>query len=355
MNNKLNFALIGCGRVSENHLKALTAPSMPTNLVAIADQDPVKAAEKSAKYKIPHYTDCHEMLRQHPEIQVINIAAPTGYHANIVTGLARYGKHIVTEKPMALTLKDCDEMIAACRANNCRLFVIKQNRFNPAVAAARRAYDEGRFGKIVMVTARVRWRRDHAYYTDGWHGTWALDGGVMSQQASHHLDLLQWFLGPVESVQCQAATRLLKMEAEDTAAAILKGANGALGVFEATVAARPENIEGSLSILGEKGTVVIGGVAVNHIHYWKFEDCRPGDETVSSLASEQVTHVYGSGHGPYIQNVVEAILHNKPGLVEGDEGRKDIAILTALYESAASNGAPLAPGCAIKYSRLGKA
>ncbi|MDR1192454.1 MAG: Gfo/Idh/MocA family oxidoreductase [Verrucomicrobiales bacterium] len=354
MDAKLNFALVGCGRVSENHLKTLTSPAMPTRLVAVADCDAARARAKGEKYGVPHYADYHEMLARHPETQVINIAAPTGYHAGLVCDLARHGKHLVTEKPMALTVGDCDRMLAVCRARGCRLFVVKQNRFNPAVIAARRAYDEGRFGKIVMVTARVRWRRDDAYYTDGWHGTWSLDGGVMSQQASHHLDLLQWFLGDITGVQCQTATRLLNMEAEDTAAALLKGANGALGVFEATVAARPENIEGSLSIMGERGTVIIGGIAVNHIQYWKFEDHRAEDDHWPARASENVSHVYGSGHGPYLRNVVEAIVSGKPALVEGDEGRKDIAILTALYESAATDGALLAPGCAINHSRLGR-
>jgi predicted dehydrogenase len=193
-----------------------------------------------------------------------------------VIDLARYGKHIVTEKPMALAVSDCDEMIAACKKNNCRLFVIKQNRFNPAVVAARKALEEGRFGKMVMGTVRVRWRRYQKYYEqDNWHGTWALDGGVMSQQASHHLDLLQWFMGPILQMTCKTATRLLNIEVEDTALATFEFTSGALGAFEATVATRPEDLEGSLSLLGEKGSVIIGGHAVNKILYWKFEEPRP--------------------------------------------------------------------------------
>lgn len=352
---KLNFALIGCGRVSENHLAALTSSEVPARLVAVADVDQSRAQQKGAKYGVPAYTDFQTMLAEHPEIEVVDITTPTGYHAAHVQAVARFQKHVVVEKPMALTLKDCDAMLAACRQNGRRLFVVKQNRFNSAVQAARCALAAGRFGNLVLVTVRVRWRRDQSYYdADCWHGRWALDGGVMSQQASHHIDLLQWFLGPIESVQCQAANRVLRLEAEDTAAAIFKATSGALGILEATVAARPRNLEGSLSILGEKGSVVIGGVAVNQIIYWEFTEPLPEDEVVHQQASQAVPNVYGNGHAPYLRDVAEAILDNRPGLVEGTEGRKNVEILTALYESAASGGAKLHPGCPIVRSQLGR-
>ena len=352
---KLNFALIGCGRVSENHLAALTMPDVPARLVAVADVDPLRAQQKGAKYGVPAYTDFQEMLAKHPDIEVVDIATPTGYHAAHVQAVARLAKHVVVEKPMALTLEDCDAMLTACRQNGRRLFVVKQNRFNSAVQAARRAFEAGRFGNLVLVTVRVRWRRDQSYYdADHWHGRWALDGGVMSQQASHHIDLLQWFLGPLESVQCQAANRVLRLEAEDTAAAIFKAKNGALGILEATVAARPRNLEGSLSILGEKGSVVIGGVAVNQVVLWEFSEPRPEDEVIHQEASQAVPNVYGNGHAPYLRDITEAILDNRPALIEGIEGRKNVEILTALYESAASNGARLSPGCPVVHSRLGR-
>jgi predicted dehydrogenase len=295
------------------------------------------------------------MLKAHPEVDVITVATPTGYHARHVVDLARYGKHIVTEKPMALRVADCDKMIAACRKHGGRLFVVKQNRFNPAVVAARQALEKGRFGKQVMGTVRVRWRRTQQYYEqDNWHGTWELDGGVMSQQASHHLDLLQWFMGPIDTMQCLSGTRLMNIPVEDTAVAIMKFKSGALGAYEATVATRPEDLEGSLSLLGEKGSVMIMGPAVNRITYWRFSEEEPGDAEVVQRFSEEVPNVYGRGHGPYIANVVEAILHNKPGLVEGPEGRKNIEILTALYESAACGGKIVKPGCPVRHSRLGK-
>ena len=351
----LNFAMVGCGRVSENHLAAIASGHFPGRLVGVADVVAERAKAKGDNYQVPAYTDYHELMQKHPEVDVINIATPTGYHAEHVIDLARYGKHIVVEKPMALRVRDCDAMIAACRKHGGRLFVVKQNRFNPAVVAARQALDDGRFGKMVMGTVRVRWKRTQSYYEqDNWHGTWALDGGVMSQQASHHLDLLQWFMGPIASMSCQTATRLMTIEVEDTALAMLRFQSGALGAFEATVASRPEDLEGSLSLLGEHGSVIIGGHAVNKILYWKFAEERPEDAAVKQAFSQDVPNVYGRGHTPYLANVVAAVQSATPALVEAPEGRKNIQILTALYESAARGGAVVKPGCAIRRSRLGQ-
>ena len=350
----MHAALIGCGRVSENHLAAITGSPF-SHLVAVCDVDPNKAQEKGEKNHVPFYTDYHKMMHAHPEIEIVHIATPTGYHARHVIDLAQHGRHIIVEKPMALTVADCDAMIKVCSKNNCRLFVVKQNRFNPAVLAARRAMEEGRFGKMVLGTVRVRWQRTQKYYEqDNWHGTWELDGGVMSQQASHHLDLLQWFMGPIETMQCQTATRLMQIEVDDTAAALFRFTSGALGIFEATVAARPEDLEGSLSLMGEGGSVIIGGHAVNKILYWKFIEPRPEDEQIIEEFSQDVPNVYGRGHKPYMEDVISAIKNSGQALVEGPEGRKDIEILTALYESAACNGKVVTPGCRIVKSKLGK-
>jgi len=352
---KLKFAVIGCGRVSNNHLKALTSGKIDGELIAICDVDEKKAKAKSEEFKVPCYLDYHEMMKKHHELDVVDIATPTGYHARHVIDVAQYGKHIVVEKPMSLRVSDCDAMIKACADHKCRLFVVKQNRFNPAVVSARQALDSGRFGKMVMGTVRVRWKRVQAYYEqDDWHGTWELDGGVMSQQASHHLDLLQWFMGPIESMQCITATRLLDIEVEDTSLATFKFKSGALGAYEATVASRPEDLEGSLSLLGEKGTIIIGGHAVNKILYWKFQDEQPDDMHMVTASSQEVPNVYGHGHSPYLANVIDAIVNNKPALVEAPEGKKNIEILTALYESAALGGQKVHPGCAVTKSLLGR-
>jgi len=353
--DSLRFGVVGCGRIAGNHLRALAADHVPAQLVAVADVKEDRARACAEQYRVPYYLDYHEMLTRHPEIDVIDVLTPTGYHARHVIDLARYGKHFVVEKPMALQVSDCDRMIAACRRHGCRLFVVKQNRYNPAVVAARRALEDGRFGKIVMGTVRVRWKRDQAYYArDSWRGTWELDGGVMAQQASHHLDLLQWFMGPVQQLQCQIATRLLQIEVEDTAAALFRFESGALGVFEATTATRPTDLEASLSLLGERGSVILGGNAVNRIEHWQFDPELPEDAHVRAAASQDVPNVYGHGHGDYLTAVVRSILGNQAGMVEGAEGRKNVAILTALYESAARGGVPVPPDVRIRKARIGR-
>jgi UDP-N-acetyl-2-amino-2-deoxyglucuronate dehydrogenase len=351
----LKFGIVGCGRISENHLRALAAPVPGAELVAVADINESRARAKSEAYHVPGYVDAHDMLKRHPDIDVLSILTPTGYHARHVIDLAPYGKHFVVEKPMALRVADCDEMLAACRQHGGRLFVVQQNRYNAAVVAARRALDSGRFGKMVMGTVRVRWKRDQAYYEqDAWRGTWELDGGVIAQQASHHVDLLRWFMGPVEQVQCRIATRLMSIEVEDTAAALFTFESGALGVFEATTATRPHDLEASLSLLGEGGTVILGGNAVNRVEHWQFDAPTEEDAQVRTGASRDVPNVYGHGHVDYLADVVQAIITGRPGLVEGDEGRKNIEILTALYESAARGGTPVPPGVEIVKSRLGR-
>lgn len=357
IDGKLGFAQIGCGRVSRNHLDAFARQDFPGRLVAVCDVVAAKAAEKSAKYGgVPAYTDYAEMLAKHPEIDVVDIATPTGLHARHVIDVLGTGRHVVVEKPMALRVEDSKAMIAAAKKARRRLFVVKQNRFNTAIQAARKALEEGRFGALVMGTVRVRWKREQPYYEqDDWHGTWALDGGVMSQQASHHLDLLQWFLGDVASVRCDAATRLLDIEVEDTAAATLRFTSGAIGIFEATVCARPEDMEASISLLGEKGSVIIAGKAVNQIVHWKFAEPRADDAETIQRCSSEIPDVYGHGHEPYLRNVAEAILAKRPALVEGPEGLKNVRILTALYESAACDGDRKKPGCRIVKSKLGRA
>lgn len=349
----MNVALVGCGRVAYKHLSAIDELGDEASLVAVCDTDASKVPDRD----VPFYTDYHQMMEAHPEIDLVNVLVPTGYHADVVTDLAKYGRHILTEKPMALTVADCDRMIDACQKNNVKLFVVYQNRYNDAVRAAREAFDDGRFGKIVMGTVRVRWCRQQSYYEqDNWHGTWALDGGVMSQQSSHHIDLLQYFFGPVEAVQCQHATRLLDIEVEDTAAALFRFKSGSLGVFEATVAARPDNLEGSLSILGETGTVEVGGIAVNEIKTWNFTEKQADDDSIHESASKQVPNVYGHGHTNNLHDVIRNIREDIyiPSLCDGENGRENIKTLTALYESAARNGKLLKPGAEPRYSRLGR-
>jgi predicted dehydrogenase len=235
---------------------------------------------------------------------------------------------------MALRLSDADDMIRVCDANDIRLFVVKQNRFNVPVVQLRKALDEGRFGKLVMGTVRVRWSRNQAYYDqDSWRGTWAYDGGVLANQASHHVDLLEWLMGDVSSVFAKSSTALVDIEAEDTGLVILTFSNGALGAIEATTATRPSDLEGSISILGEGGSVEIAGFAVNEIRTWQFVESREDDREVVERYSVNPPDVYGYGHKAYYDHVVDCIRNSAPQLVDGLEGRRSLELITAIYES----------------------
>jgi predicted dehydrogenase len=336
----LRFALVGCGRIARKHAGNLGEGKITNaKLTAVCDIVPERAKEYGEKYSVPWFSDMHEMMKEMgDQIDVLNILTPSGDHANNTVDLAPYGKHIVVEKPMALTLSDADRMIRACDEHGVRLFVVKQNRFNLPVVKTREALESDRFGKLVMGTVRVRWCRDQAYYDqDQWRGTWSQDGGVFANQAIHHVDLLQWMMGDVESVYAKGATQLVNIEAEDTGVVVLKFKNGALGVIEATTATRPHNLEGSVSILGEKGTVEIGGFAVNEMKVWNFVDKQDEDENALGEFKQNPPDVYGFGHTEYLNNVVHSILDKKSALVGGLEGRKSLELVSAIYESIETN------------------
>jgi len=331
----LNFALVGCGRIARKHAEILAGGFVSGGrLSAVCDIKEERAREFGKKYNLPWFTDMHRMMESVREIDVVNILTESGAHARNVLDLARYGKHLVVEKPMALTVADADRMIESCDRAGVKLFVVKQNRYNLAVQRLREALEKGRFGRLVLGTVRVRWCRTQEYYDqDPWRGTWADDGGVFSNQASHHVDLLEWMLGEPVSVFAKSRTALVNIETEDTGIAVLKFANDALGIVEATTAARPKDLEGSLSILGENGTVVIGGFAVNQIVTWNFRDALPEDETIHSQGSQDVPNVYGFGHVPYLEKVVDCIANGTPALVDGLEGRRSLELISAIYES----------------------
>lgn len=351
----IKFALIGCGRIVKKHIDALN--EIPNaKLVAVCDLDvnkAKKATEHCANVKV--YQSYDEML-QNEVVDVVSILTPSGLHPQHTVDVVRkYKKHVIVEKPMALRLSDADEMIRACDENGVRLFVVKQNRYNLPVVKVREALEAGKFGKMVMGTVRVRWARDQAYYDqDEWRGTWELDGGVITNQASHHIDLLEWMLGEPVSVMAKTETYLADIEADDTAAAIIKFRSGALGIVEATTAVRPINLEGSLSLMGEKGSVVIGGFAVNKMETWRFTDCQDDEcEAIEQKFAEMPDNVYGFGHKRYIENVIDCILNNKRALVDGIEGRKSIELINAMYESA-ETGKEVFLSFNPKYSKLGQ-
>ena len=330
----LKFGLVGCGRIAKRHSELLGLNQIENaSLIAVCDIDEEKAKKIAEQFNVPYYTDMDEMM-QKESIDVVSVLTESGYHAKNVTNLAKYGKHIVVEKPMALTLDDADAMIKACDENGCKLFVVKQNRFNVPVVKLREAMDEKRFGKLVLGTIRVRWSRDQSYYDQAWwRGRWDMDGGVLTNQASHHVDLLEYMMGDVESVFAKSTTALVNIEAEDTAIVTLKFKNGALGIIEATTAVRPKDLEGSISILGEAGTVEIGGFAVNKMLHWNFTHKKEGDDEVMEKYSVNPPNVYGFGHQAYYEHLVDSILNNKKQLVDGLEGRKSLELISAIYES----------------------
>ena len=332
----LGFALLGCGRIAKKHADILgTGQIAAANLVAVCDTVESRARQFGEKYGVPWFVDMHSMMdKMHKQVHVVCVLTESGNHCRHTVALSRYGKHIIVEKPMALTLDDADMMIKVCDEAGIKLFVVKQNRYNLPVQKLREALDSGRFGKLVLGTVRVRWCRTQQYYDqDSWRGTWALDGGVFSNQASHHVDLLEWIMGEPESVFARATTALVDIEAEDTGVAIIKFRNGALGVIEATTATRPVDLEGSLSVLGERGSVEVAGFAVNEMRVWNFVDPNENDADVLTKYNQNPPNVYGFGHLAYLKHVTEAILEGRPTLVDGLEGRKSLELISAIYES----------------------
>ncbi|RKQ58720.1 putative dehydrogenase [Vogesella indigofera] len=330
----LKFALIGCGRIAKRHAELLGLKQIEgAQLAAVCDLSPSKAKSIGDRFSVPYYTDMHQMM-QEKDIDAVVVLTESGNHARNVVDLAQYGKHIIVEKPMALTLDDADAMIRACDNAGVKLFVVKQNRFNVPVVKLREALEQGRFGKLILGTVRVRWCRPQEYYDQApWRGTWAMDGGVLTNQASHHVDMLEWMLGEVDSVFARSTTALAKIEAEDTAVVTLKFRNGALGIIEATTAVRPKDLEGSISVLGEGGTVEIAGFAVNKMKVWNFVESMPGDDAVMETYSVNPPNVYGFGHQAYYEHVVDCIKNNRRHLVDGLEGRKSLELINAIYES----------------------
>ena len=334
--DRIKFGIVGCGRILKKHADAINENlADKAELVAVCDINIEKANKAGQKYNVPYHKDFNQMLTKHPNIEVVTVLTESGNHARHTIDIVnKYKKHIVVEKPMALTLNDADEMIRTCDLNGVKLFVVKQNRYNLPVIKLRKALEEGKFGKLVMGTVRVRWSRPQSYYDmDDWRGTWKMDGGVFTNQASHHIDLLEWMLGDPVSVFAKSATALVNIETEDTGVAVINFSNGALGIVEATTATRPKDLEGSISILGEKGAVEIGGFAVNKIKTWNFENCSKEEREKSFKNNENPPNVYGFGHIRYLDNVCESIRNGAPALVDGLEGRRSLELINAIYES----------------------
>ena len=331
---KLRFGLIGCGKIAKRHANLLGKGEIEgAELQAVCDFEKARADAFAKEYGVKAYYDLKEMASA-DQVDAVSVLTPSGLHANNIKELAEFGKPIVVEKPMALQLSDADEVIEACDRYGVKIFVVKQNRFNAPIMHLRKAVDEDRFGKLVLGTVRLRWCRPQAYYDEApWRGTWQHDGGVLTNQASHHIDLLVWMMGEVESVFAKATCALADIEAEDTAVVTLKFRNGAWGIIEATTATRPKDLEGSLSVMGEKGSVVVGGFAADRLETWQFEDSVPEDEVVFEAHGSNPKHPYGYAHKLYYEHVVDCITNDKRQLVDGLSGRRSLELISAIYES----------------------
>ena len=264
----------------------------------------------------------------------VALCTPSGLHPRHGIAAARAGKHVICEKPMAISLEDADELVRECDEAGVQLFVVKQNRLNPAIQLLKRAVDRGRFGRIYLANTTVRWTRPQEYYDQApWRGTWEFDGGAIMNQASHYVDLIQWLVGPVESVMAKTATLARRIESEDTGVAVLKFRSGALGVIEVTMLTYPRNLEGSITILGEKGSVKVGGTAVNRVEHWTFADYDDDDKLVESTTTNPPT-VYGYGHEGYYRNVLAVLRGQAKAETDGRAGRKSLELILGIYESA---------------------
>jgi predicted dehydrogenase len=338
MSAPLKFAIVGCGNISRKHADILAWHLPGAALVAVCDVSKERVEIYAEKYGVAAFTDIHTMMREmEGKIDVVNILTPTGYHLSNVRDLTPYRCHIVLEKPLAVTLADAEEIIELCDQVGVRLFVVKQNRFNTPVQNLYRALQAKRFGKLVAGAVRVRWCRQQAYYDSAtWRGTPALDGGVFTNQASHHVDLLTWLMGDVESVFAYTTRRLLSIATEDTGVAVLRFRNGAVGSIEATVATRPKDLEASVSVLGEHGSVEIGGFAVDEMKLWAFDHYLPEDDAVLEQDRRNPMVCYAYAHREFLGHVVHAIRTGEPALVDGYEAIKSLRVIEAIYRSAAT-------------------
>ena len=329
---EFRVALVGCGRISRNHFDAVArVPGL--RLTAVCDIVEPRARAAGERLAVPWFTSYADMLAA-DAADVVTVATPSGLHPEHGIAAARAGMHVVSEKPMAISLDGADALVRACDDARVHLFVVKQNRLNPPVQLLRRAIEKGRFGRIFLANTTVFWTRPQEYYDLApWRGTWALDGGAILNQASHYVDLLQWLVGPVESVMAKTATLARQIEAEDTGAAVLRFRTGAIGVIQVTMLTHPRNLEGSVTIVGEKGTVKIGGTAVNKVEHWSFADYDDDDKLIDAVSTTPPS-VYGFGHEGYYRNVLSVLRGEASAGTDGRSGRKSLELILAIYESA---------------------
>ena len=331
-NRKIRIAVVGCGRISKNHFGSIDKHKDNIELVAICDIDKQVLDSHKEQYQVNAYLKLEEMLEKE-SIDLVAVCTPSGIHPDQVVMAAEYGVHVMTEKPMATHWQDGVRMVKACDKAGVHLLVVKQNRRNSTLQLLKRAVEEKRFGRIHMVHLNVFWTRPQVYYDQAeWRGTWEFDGGAFMNQASHYVDLLDWLIGPVDKIQAMMSTTR-DIEVEDTGILNIRWRNGALGSMAVTMLTYPKNLEGSITILGEKGTVKVGGVAVNDIQQWEFDEPKDYDEDVKE-ANYQTTSVYGFGHPLYYKNVIDVMHGKAEPETDGREGLKSLELLIAAYLAA---------------------
>jgi UDP-N-acetyl-2-amino-2-deoxyglucuronate dehydrogenase len=332
---KVRFALVGCGRISSRHVEAIGAHADRAELVAVCDVDPAALAAAEAATGARGFSSLGQLLEESPADAVV-LATPSGLHAEQGMEIAAAGKHVVSEKPMATRWEDGKRLVQACDRAGVHLFVVKQNRRNPTIQLLKRAIERRRFGRVYMVNVNVFWNRPQEYYDSAeWRGTWEFDGGAFMNQASHYVDLLDWLIGPVESVHAFASTLARDIQVEDTGVVNIRWRSGALGSMSVTMLTYPRNLEGSITVIGERGTARVGGVAVNEIQHWEFQDPDDGDEAVEQ-ASYLTTSVYGRGHPLYYDNVIGTLRGECEPETDGREGLRSLELLVGIYRSARS-------------------
>ncbi len=332
MTDKLGFGLIGCGRVAPRHVESIVSLA-DARLVALADIREERAGRFATQHGANPYADYHALLAR-PDIDVVSICTPSGLHAQMAIDALAAGKHVLVEKPIALSLVDANRMIAAAKAADRKLCVVLQNRYNPPMQDLRRLVDAGVLGKLLLGNATVRWYRTQEYYEDGWHGTWALDGGALMNQSIHHIDALQWLLGAPESVFAYSGTLAHRMEAEDIGVAVIRFRNGALGTVEGSTVTYPENLEGSVAVFGAHGSAKVGGTALNRKVLWKVAGELEHERELLTRDQVDPPSVYGTSHQAVIADMIAAVREDREPKTNGPEARKSLALVLAMYESA---------------------
>ena len=333
----IRFALVGCGRIADKHIEAVERHAERAELVAVCDSDSRALERAVARTQVEGFASLEQLLARSSADAVI-LATPSGLHAPQTIQAAAAGRHIITEKPMATRWEHGKAMVEACDRAGVQLFVVKQNRRNATIQALKQAIDRGRFGRIHMVTVNVFWSRPQSYYDSApWRGTWEFDGGAFMNQASDYVDLLDWLIGPVASVSAFTATLERRIEVEDTGAAIVRWRNGSLGSINVTMLTHRQKCEGSITSLGEHGTVRVGGVAVNEIEHWEFAENEPEDERIWA-ASHEATPVDRYGHPLAYDNVISVRLDEARPETNGREGLRSLELLIGIYRSAEMDG-----------------